>query len=291
MKFSESESNSLGGKLILKCAQNQEESFDLDIVTRNIFQQSFDYVNFQHKCWTDRGLAEQSSEWQSFCPLQLFACSKNALTFFDIQKFMSIPKNSDEDFNSASDKFESCKIVVKTGEVVSYTWNNFAYELSYETTKKNTASDSSYLDLPPVITEAGEKVIADLFIYSTNKEDTYFTLPITSGSFLRKDYINFKTKKWVTASEAESQKDDCPLQVFMITSLTIVFNDVRVLKEKENTASFKEAGDVLSKAKVEVKKDEKVPLLDPNNPKQPVIVEWNDGRYVITYSDHAPVRY
>jgi hypothetical protein len=88
----------------------------------------------------------------------------------------------------------------------------------------------------------------------------------------------------------ENQKEDCPLQVFSVTPLSLTFNDVRILAEKKDTDSFKMVGEILDRAKVTIKKDEEIPT-DFNEIRHPVFVEWNGDRYQVSYSWHAPVRY
>lgn len=123
-----------GGEFIVKCTQNQESSFSLTVQTFHIFRQPSDYVNFQHMCWSESGVAENSPEWQSRCPLQVFAVSSDSLTFIDVQKFNERYNNENQpdDFNTVSRNFENCKLTINKGEKVTYTWNSLAYELSYE---------------------------------------------------------------------------------------------------------------------------------------------------------------
>lgn len=122
-----------GAEFFVNCVQNQESSFSLPVQTFHIFRQPSDYVNFQHMCWSESGIAENSPEWQSRCPLQVFAVSSASITFIDVQKFnKEYDFNQPDDFNIISNSFENCKLTIKKGEKVPYNWNNLAYELSYE---------------------------------------------------------------------------------------------------------------------------------------------------------------
>ena len=65
-------------QLLVKNIEDNNQSFELSISIHQIEKKLKDYINFEHKCWTDEGLVG-SPEWEERCPLLVSAFSSNNL--------------------------------------------------------------------------------------------------------------------------------------------------------------------------------------------------------------------
>lgn len=108
---------------------DKNNSFELPVSRTQIEKKFTDYINFEHKCWTEEGLVK-SPEWEERCPIMVSSFSLGSLVFENIylrKKQMEQIKNG-EKFGSERVALEDINFsLVPGGTGKEIEWNGVKY--------------------------------------------------------------------------------------------------------------------------------------------------------------------